>query len=359
MIATDSFNFSNVAGNLPTSSLSGVVYVDAPNTGKPIPSDPKLGGVKVILSGTNSAGKQVTATTLTANDGTYHFQQLLPGTYSLTEIDPTGYIDAKDTIGTASGTVGHDTFTESRSEKGSRRQATTSAAELHAPTHQHSDHRSRRHDSYSYQATAFDPDGDKLTFSLLEGPSGMIINSSTGLVTWTAPGGGGGLRPKPCSRRIEQRRYKTLPAGRNWDRWDWRRHRARLRAGGGSSTSSTYPVILQVADGRGGSPSNPTPSRSTPAAWMSPPTSSPRRSFRASWVSDLRLRRLAEDLVACNVDLSDFSHAVEQGASSRTSTHFSFTTLNLVGTLRAPGSHWPGHAQALSRLSGHRQATIS
>ncbi len=37
--------------------------------------------------------------------------------------------------------------------------------------------------------------------------------------------------------------------------------------------------------------------------------------------------------MACNVDLSDFSHAVEQGASSRTSTHFSFTTLNLVGTL--------------------------
>lgn len=41
----------------------------------------------------------------------------------------------------------------------------------------------------------------------------------------------------------------------------------------------------------------------------------------------------AQDLVACNVDLSDFSHGIEQGASSRTSTHFSFTTLNLVGTL--------------------------
>ncbi len=40
-----------------------------------------------------------------------------------------------------------------------------------------------------------------------------------------------------------------------------------------------------------------------------------------------------EDLVACNVNLSDFNHGVEQGASSRISTRFSFTTLNLVGTL--------------------------
>jgi hypothetical protein len=40
-----------------------------------------------------------------------------------------------------------------------------------------------------------------------------------------------------------------------------------------------------------------------------------------------------EDLVACNVSLSDFNHGVEQGASSRISTRFSFTTLNLGGTL--------------------------
>ncbi len=111
MIATDSFNFSNVAGYLPTASLAGTVYVDANNNGHPDKGEPDLGGVKVILSGTTTTGKQVTASTLTDNDGSYTFQQLLPGTYSLTEIDPTGYIDAKDTIGSAGGTVGHDTFT--------------------------------------------------------------------------------------------------------------------------------------------------------------------------------------------------------------------------------------------------------
>ena len=111
MIGTDSFNFSNVAGNLPTASLGGYVYVDANNNGHPDKGEPDLGGVKVILSGTNDLGKQVTATTVTANDGSYLFQQLRPGTYSLTEIDPSGYIDAKDTIGSAGGAVGHDTFT--------------------------------------------------------------------------------------------------------------------------------------------------------------------------------------------------------------------------------------------------------
>ena len=84
----------------------------------------------------------MTATTLTANDGTYHFQQLLPGTYSLTEIDPTGYIDAKDTIGTASGTVGHDTFTGITLGEGV--QATGyDFGWRRTLLHQHSDHRSR------------------------------------------------------------------------------------------------------------------------------------------------------------------------------------------------------------------------
>ena len=76
---TDGFNFSNVAGNQPDSSLSGYVYVDANNNGKVDTGEPSLGGVTVVLSGTNSLGSQVTATTTTETDGSYHFQQLLPG----------------------------------------------------------------------------------------------------------------------------------------------------------------------------------------------------------------------------------------------------------------------------------------
>ncbi|MEN8199170.1 MAG: carboxypeptidase regulatory-like domain-containing protein, partial [Thermodesulfobacteriota bacterium] len=41
---------------------------------------------------------------------------------------------------------------------------------------------------YKYQTKAVDPDNDKLTFSLENGPTGMIINPDTGLLEWT-PGG--------------------------------------------------------------------------------------------------------------------------------------------------------------------------
>ncbi len=40
---------------------------------------------------------------------------------------------------------------------------------------------------YLYQVTAKDPDGDKLTYSLLKSPQGMTIDSSTGLIRWEPP----------------------------------------------------------------------------------------------------------------------------------------------------------------------------
>src|SRR5207253_6273461 len=38
---------------------------------------------------------------------------------------------------------------------------------------------------YVYGATAADPDGDPLTFSLLSGPNGMVVDAATGKVTWS------------------------------------------------------------------------------------------------------------------------------------------------------------------------------
>ena len=40
---------------------------------------------------------------------------------------------------------------------------------------------------YTYQVTATDPDGDKLSYGLLTAPAGMQINSSTGLIQWGLP----------------------------------------------------------------------------------------------------------------------------------------------------------------------------
>jgi hypothetical protein len=39
---------------------------------------------------------------------------------------------------------------------------------------------------FTYQAQAMDPDGDRLTYSLLEGPAGATIDSTTGLLSWAA-----------------------------------------------------------------------------------------------------------------------------------------------------------------------------
>lgn len=39
--------------------------------------------------------------------------------------------------------------------------------------------------TYTYNVTATDPDGNTLTFSLTISPTGMTINSSTGLISWT------------------------------------------------------------------------------------------------------------------------------------------------------------------------------
>jgi len=38
---------------------------------------------------------------------------------------------------------------------------------------------------YTYEVEATDPDGDELEFTLLINPTGMIINSSTGVINWT------------------------------------------------------------------------------------------------------------------------------------------------------------------------------
>lgn len=74
---------SSLPGNL---SLSGFVWYDLNGDAlrAPInPVDPGLGGVLIRLTGTDAGGNSVTATTTTAADGSYTFQQLNPGTYTV------------------------------------------------------------------------------------------------------------------------------------------------------------------------------------------------------------------------------------------------------------------------------------
>lgn len=78
-------------------SISGRVINEANNSG--------LSGMTIQLTGTDYLGHAVSMQTLSAVDGSYHFNDLLPGTYTLTEIFPAGVVDNHNTVGTAGGTV--------------------------------------------------------------------------------------------------------------------------------------------------------------------------------------------------------------------------------------------------------------
>lgn len=81
------------------SSISGYVYHDTDDTGIR-GNNPKISGVSIRLTGTDIYGNAVDLDTVTDNDnGYYIFDDLVPGTYTVTETQPAGWIDGKDTAG--------------------------------------------------------------------------------------------------------------------------------------------------------------------------------------------------------------------------------------------------------------------
>ncbi len=98
--ATDTASLT-VAGG----SISGYVYFDADMDGLRMApngqADPGLPGVIVELF---SQGSSVaTATVLSASDGSYHFNTLAAGTYSVQATQPTNYLEGQVTVGTIGG----------------------------------------------------------------------------------------------------------------------------------------------------------------------------------------------------------------------------------------------------------------
>jgi hypothetical protein len=103
----------NDFGKLRAASLSGFVYADTSqggyNDGIMEAGEQGIAGVTVTLSGTTDLGGLSISTTTNAN-GFYLFNNLRPGTYSIAETSPAGWVDGKDTIGTPGGTVTQDLF---------------------------------------------------------------------------------------------------------------------------------------------------------------------------------------------------------------------------------------------------------
>ena len=93
------------------SSISGLVYLD--NNGNqaldPATDTTRLPGITITLTGIDASGASVTRTTVTAADGTYRFDDLKTGTYSVTESQPAIYGTGGATPGSSGGTGGSNT----------------------------------------------------------------------------------------------------------------------------------------------------------------------------------------------------------------------------------------------------------
>jgi SdrD B-like domain/Domain of unknown function (DUF4214) len=99
--ATSSTN--NDFGEIVPAAVSGSVYVDANGNGTFDSGEPGISGVALTLTGTNDLGNAVTLSTSTAANGSYAFTGLRPGTYAISETQPSGYLAGKDSVGTVNG----------------------------------------------------------------------------------------------------------------------------------------------------------------------------------------------------------------------------------------------------------------
>ncbi len=89
-------------GELLPAVISGRVYVHQDNNCMYDVGEPLLPGVTVHL---RDASGNIIATTTTDEQGEYRFEGLLPGIYHVNEIQPDGYLDGCDQIGSAGGTL--------------------------------------------------------------------------------------------------------------------------------------------------------------------------------------------------------------------------------------------------------------
>jgi uncharacterized repeat protein (TIGR01451 family) len=87
------------------SSLGGYVYFDADDDGIKDAGEIPIAGVVIRLTGTDFKGNSVAQQMQTLADGSYLFEGLAPGVYSLVEEHPKGYRDGRETAGTLTGSA--------------------------------------------------------------------------------------------------------------------------------------------------------------------------------------------------------------------------------------------------------------
>jgi len=86
-------------------SLSGNVYHDRNDNGAIDAGEEGIGGVQLQLNLLTGNGLVAVGTTTTDANGHYSFTNLVPGTYTVTEVQPAGWTDGKDTAGSKGGST--------------------------------------------------------------------------------------------------------------------------------------------------------------------------------------------------------------------------------------------------------------
>ncbi len=94
-----------------TGTINGHVYFDVNDNGNFDQTEAPIGGVTVELSGTTRDGQIVAETTVTQTDGSFSFQGLAAGTYTIIERQPAMTLDGQDTAGELIVDVANDEFT--------------------------------------------------------------------------------------------------------------------------------------------------------------------------------------------------------------------------------------------------------
>lgn len=92
-----------------TSSIIGVVFIDNNNNAIQDAGELGIDNVAIALSGVSADGVQISQTTTTDASGTYLFDNLPAGTFTVTQTQPTEFRDGQESIGTgATGTQASD-----------------------------------------------------------------------------------------------------------------------------------------------------------------------------------------------------------------------------------------------------------
>ncbi|MGE3820522.1 MAG: SdrD B-like domain-containing protein, partial [Isosphaeraceae bacterium] len=84
----------NDFGEALPAGVSGTVFVDQNGDATYQPGEPTLAGSTVVLTGQDGMGRAVSRTVVTGVDGTYAFENLLPGGYRINRTLPPGYATA-------------------------------------------------------------------------------------------------------------------------------------------------------------------------------------------------------------------------------------------------------------------------